>query len=156
MDLDTPNEAASRAAADAVAHRDILAILAHHHVAVPPPQELADLVSAMHAESFSRLAELSGSTFNYPHAVVLALRRAWRQHHGRLEDAPGTLDRDSVRRLCRCATFGEAASILEDECRLGDELFRGMWMALPYIQGRLKDEVADAGILDESLDHLAV
>ncbi|KAJ6575467.1 hypothetical protein B0H19DRAFT_1255018 [Mycena capillaripes] len=154
--LHTPDEATARAAADALAQPDLLALIAYHHVSLPTPQALADLVSAMHADSFARLAELSDSTFNFPNGLLLALRRAWRRHHERLEEGPDTMDQDATVRVFRCATFGEVAVILEDERRVTDEVFEYTIMFGRLVRGGevVPDAVSDS--LDDAFQNLAL
>ncbi|KAJ7229555.1 hypothetical protein B0H12DRAFT_223790 [Mycena haematopus] len=138
--LDTPDESAARAAADhadhaadtarlaadALAQPVILALLEYHGVPTPSTHTLALLLAAVHQEHFAHLAELADTRLNYPHAVLLSFRQAWRRHHQRLEQSPRNLLSFSLRRFFLCATFGEAAFIMEDEHSVPDDLFRLM------------------------------
>jgi hypothetical protein len=145
------SEATTHAAADALVEPVILALLQYHRMPAPSPQALGDLVAAMHAESFAPLAQLSDSIFNHPHGVILALRRAWLRHHGRLEEAPvrTAIDAVAVNRILRSATFGEAAFILEDEWRVDDGFFQGLRMVWHQLHPREGGEdIPDDGILD--------
>ncbi|KAJ7199238.1 hypothetical protein GGX14DRAFT_662480 [Mycena pura] len=92
---------AARAAADAVTYPPVLALLAYHQVAAPP-HDIADLVDAMHDETFSRLAGLVDAR-DYSNGLFLSLR----------------LDLNAINRVLR-STFGEVAYIFEEEWRVKD------------------------------------
>jgi hypothetical protein len=132
----------ARAAADSLARPALLATLAYHHFN-PPPPDTADLLSAMHMQSFAPLAEILDSRLNCPHGVLLALRRVWRHHHGRQVDgrrADGlsVMTHDDHARVLRCTTFGEVAFMLEDEFKVADQSFaivRGLWRVYRGMEG---------------------
>ncbi|KAF8127104.1 hypothetical protein K438DRAFT_1790110 [Mycena galopus ATCC 62051] len=134
----------ARAAADAYARSLLQQTFLYHPAPTPSSASWEDMIKAMNAESFAPLAGLSDG-LNHPHGVLLALRRAWRRHHGLSEGAQRALGTALCRRLVNCATFAEVASILEDE-RITDDVFdsaRTMWRVL---QGRedIPDDAPDA------------
>ncbi|KAJ7199549.1 hypothetical protein B0H12DRAFT_1244635 [Mycena haematopus] len=145
--LDTPDESTARAAADQADHAAdaallaadaltepvVLALVEYYGVPTPSPHTLALLLAAMHQEHF-------------PHAVLLSFRRAWRCHHQHLEPSPRNLLSFSLRRFFHCATFGEAAFIMEDEHSVSDESFKVMRISWRVLRD-MKD-VPDTGTLD--------
>ncbi|KAJ6506703.1 hypothetical protein C8R45DRAFT_922882 [Mycena sanguinolenta] len=116
----------AQGAADTAAQALLSELFVSHHIPFPSSETMANLVSAMHNDSFANLAQLANTHFSSE--VILALRNAWRMHHQRAQHTPGSLD-DQIPRALACTTFGDLARILEDELHLADNGFQIMsWL----------------------------
>ncbi|KAJ7229556.1 hypothetical protein B0H12DRAFT_1240224 [Mycena haematopus] len=136
------------------------------NAALNSSEEAAVCAAADHADQVADAARLATDALarpsspsshiydrsNYPDDVFLGLRSAWRRHHQRQEEARGGIGRDVYERVGRCATFGELASLLEDEWAVSDDIFRALGNIWRDVQGR--PAVPDADI-SELLDRLA-